>query len=495
MFFYRLEGGVILKKTINAILSLIMVISVICMCCTFAYAEDSVENWSYDTSTNTLTISGIGETAGFVNGDKTHFYDVENLILEEGITSIGRDAFNKCSNLKNVQFPDSLKIIRTNAFRDTAIKEITIPKNVTEIHSDAFSTESLKTVNIYAEYVEFSSNVFYYSDIQRVNINNLSNWCAYDFSFASDHGNPVAWADLYLNGELITDLVIPDDVVTINDATFYSCFSIESVTISDSVKNIRTYAFNGCENLKSVYIPKNVSGIAYNAFSNCNNLTDIYYEGTKEEFNGLFTKTPAIPYVTIIHYLNDHEHNFEQINVVAPKCTATGYTKYKCTICGDTYRANITGKLEHNFTAQIIEPSCMEKGYTLYTCSMCGKETKADYVDVGKHNYSLDVISPTCTTEGINKYTCKICKDVVEEYTDPLPHFYKFDSHAGEFYRYSCVDCGRTTSKHENNMPELIDYVNTCVFRGNKNMYLDVVPDGIINAKDFAEIRHLSKYN
>lgn len=483
-----------MKKIINSILSIIIA-SVVIINCTFAYAEDSYENWSYDTSTNTLTISGNGETAGFVNGDKTHFYDVENLIIEEGITDIEKDAFYGCTNLKNVQFPNSLKTIETNAFRDTAITEITIPKNVTHVSSFAFSTESLEIVNVYAESIKFSSEVFYYANVQRVNINSLINWCSYDFSATSNSSNPVEFADLYLNGELVTDLIIPDGVTTIGFNAFCYCNSIESVTISKTVENIKSQAFKGCENLKYVYIPNNVKGIANNAFLSCDKLTDIYYEGTKEEFNDLFTKTTLFPNVTIVHYLNDHEHNFEQVNIVAPKCTATGYTKYQCTICGDTYRANITDKLEHNYTAQIIEPTCMEKGYTIYTCTMCSRKYNSDYVDIGKHRYSLDIVEPTCTTEGIYNYTCTVCNNTVTEYTDPLPHFYKFDSYAREFYRYNCVGCGRITNKHESSILEFDKHINTNVVRGNDNMYFDIVTDGIINAKDFAKIQHLSNYS
>lgn len=465
------------------------------ICIIFAYAENNIENWSYDTSTNTLTISGTGETAGFVGEKRNYYYFdiVENLIIEEGITGIGTYAFSRCTNLKNVQFPDSLRIIRSYAFEYTAIKELTIPKNVKDINGYAFSSiESLEIVNMYAESINISANAFYYCNIYRVNINNLSNWCAYEFSISGSSSNPVEFADLYLNGELITNLIIPDGVTSIEASAFYCCNSIESVTICRTVEHIKTKAFNYCENLKTVYIPKNVIGIAYTAFSNSSNLTDIYYEGTKEEFNNLFTKTPAIPNVTVVHYLDDHEHNFELVKIVEPKCNAKGYTKYECTICGDTYRGNITEILGHSYTiSQIIEPTCIDEGYTVYSCIRCNRTYNSDFVDKGKHTYSVEIIASTCTSEGINKYTCTLCGDTVNSYLEILPHFYNYDSFDGEFYHYSCKDCNKTNLINENNMPKFIDYVNTYVSRESKNMYLDMVPDGIINAKDFAKIQHI----
>ena len=61
-------------------------------------------------------------------------------------------------------------------------------------------------------------------------ISDIVAWCA--ISFGSLHGNPVYYARyLYLNGELITDLTIPDSVTSIGSYVFYGCSSLSSVTI------------------------------------------------------------------------------------------------------------------------------------------------------------------------------------------------------------------------------------------------------------------------
>lgn len=72
-------------------------------------------------------------------------------------------------------------------------------------------------------------------------------------------------------------------------------------------------------------------------------------------------------------------------------------------------------------------------------------------------------------------------------------HNYKFAYYSYGFY-YMCSDCNNIVAMQKDELPNFIDYINQKVVEGSDAMYLDVVPDGIINAKDFAKIRHLSKY-
>lgn len=79
-------------------------------------------------------------------------------------------------------------------------------------------------------------------------IENIAAWCA--ISFDSSSSNPLLYAhNLYLNGELITDLTIPDSVTSIGNSTFRNCSGLTSIIIPDSVMSIGSYAFSGCNNL------------------------------------------------------------------------------------------------------------------------------------------------------------------------------------------------------------------------------------------------------
>lgn len=147
--------------------------------------------------------------------------DIIDIILPKTITRIKDYAFYKCSSLISV----------------------TIPDNVTSIGTSAFS-ECSSLTDVY--------------------ITDLSAWCGISFSNFFD--NPLYYAkNLYLNGKLVTDLVIPDGVTSIGN-----------------------YAFSDCDGLTSVTIPDSVTSIGYYAFSDCGDV-EISFSGTKEEWNNIYS--------------------------------------------------------------------------------------------------------------------------------------------------------------------------------------------------------------
>ena len=107
--------------------------------------------------------------------------------------------------------------------------------------------------------------------MKEIYISDLSAWCELSFyDVADDSGDsPLNYADgLYLNGKLITDLVVPEDV-----------------------EELGAHAFEGYDKLRSVVFQKDISAIYKSAFLNCTNLTDITFEGDVEyigpyTFNG-----------------------------------------------------------------------------------------------------------------------------------------------------------------------------------------------------------------
>ena len=89
--------------------------------------------------------------------------------------------------------------------------------------------------------------------------------------------NPLYYAkNLYLNNNLVIDLLIPPEVSQIGNYAFLGCTSIISVTTSDSVTTIGASAFSNCKNLEKVTIGSGVSRINEYAFSSCDNLMDVY---------------------------------------------------------------------------------------------------------------------------------------------------------------------------------------------------------------------------
>ena len=118
-------------------------------------------------------------------------------------------------------------------------------------------------------------DAFYNCDsLEAVHIADIGKWAAIDFDGLS--ANPLYYAgDLYLNGELVTDLVIPDGVTSIGDYAFYGCSGLTSITIPDSVTSIGDVAFCGCDSLTSITIPDSVTSIGDSAFNSCDFLTSV----------------------------------------------------------------------------------------------------------------------------------------------------------------------------------------------------------------------------
>ena len=189
--------------------------------------EDNV-HWTLE-SDGTMTISGSGAMAGYASANGQPWTgqrdNIKNLVVEDGVTSIGNNAFRDYTALKNVDLSKalSLKTIDTSFWGCEGLQSVELNEGLKEIGGSAFSyCTSLKSIHIPST------------------VENIGGWCFQDcygleeVTFAKD-----------------------SKLTTIQGATFIRCHSLKKITIPKSVKLIEKEgyshgAFSGCSALKSV---------------------------------------------------------------------------------------------------------------------------------------------------------------------------------------------------------------------------------------------------
>jgi len=185
--------------------------------------------------------------------------------------------------------PESVWYIGGGAFSGSNLTSVTISPNVTQIAYGAF-TNSLKLEEIVIPQSVKAIGPTAFdgcTGLKKVCISDLDAWCRINMSSS----NPLYYAhDLYLNGEKIVDLVIP-----------------ESVTESVYGYSINSDVFNG-GSFVSVTLPKNLQTIGYDAFANCENLEKVYISDLLDWSNNQFDNAEANPlYYAKNLYLNGQQ--------------------------------------------------------------------------------------------------------------------------------------------------------------------------------------------
>ena len=259
-------------------------------------------------SLTSVTFGKNSQLSSIGPGAFNYCYSLESITIPESVTNIGSEAFNYCCGLRSVTFGENSQLtsIGDYAFLGCySIESITIPASVTSIGEWAFvecyrlvEVWNLSKLNITAG-SEDNGYVGYYA--KRVETEPSESYVYTDENgYVIYYDGKVKALINYTGNE--TKLTIPADITELNCFALSDCYNITSVTFGENsqLTSIGDGAFNWCESLESITIPDSVTSIGDWAFCCCAKLTSITIpDGVKSIGNYAFEECTALESITI----------------------------------------------------------------------------------------------------------------------------------------------------------------------------------------------------
>lgn len=200
-----------------------------------------------------FTITGNGEMPYYYNPSDAPWIsigsNVKKAVIEEGVTTVGGQAFTYFKNMSEVSLPSTIKVIGRYAFQTTPIQSISLPNGLERIEQGAFhSCNKLTSITV-------PNSVFYIDTHAFAECSSLSN------------------------------ITLSTSITSIGDGTFEKCTNLKSLVIPSGVQSIGAYAFWAC-NLEYLSIPQSLGTVGYGGFYD-SVIGDIYYGGSEAEWNNI----------------------------------------------------------------------------------------------------------------------------------------------------------------------------------------------------------------
>lgn len=210
--------------------------------------------------------------------------NVSSVSLPSTLTSIGECAFTFCTNLKTVNIPDNVVSIDASAFDQCAVESLSLPDGIKTIGRFAFRGCQLTAVDIPDSVTSLGQGAFFSnSRLEEVNVPDTLTAMNYAFGKSA-----------------ITSITIPEHIEYISEMEFLECNDLTEVKIPYGAKSIKFNAFRGCGSLTSVDIPDTVTSIGSDAFVDCTALENITIPfsvraiGYKSDKNSVFPESCTI---------------------------------------------------------------------------------------------------------------------------------------------------------------------------------------------------------
>lgn len=316
---------------------------------------------------------------------------VKNVIIPEGITSIGDSAFIYCDTITGLVIPSSVTSIGKNAFNGCSNLNIDIATDNTSF------------------YVE--NGCLIKRDTNEIIFGNANSTIP---STTKQLGGGSFYGNTYF-----APIVIPLSVSVIGS----SAFGGKPVTVCvecEETNKPEGWADDWCDSNVTV-IWGYVEGVScVHKYSS----TIVSPTCIKQGYT-LYTcedcgKTYKDDYVDALQ----HDWGKSEV-IVKPACTANGWRRHTCSKCGDTIISSISA-LQHDWGEwKYIHPAtCEVDGTGEHTCLRCG-EIETGVIKAEGHDWDINVtvVPPTCTNRGYTIHTCNSCGEKhIDEYTSALGH-------------------------------------------------------------------------
>ena len=344
---------------------------------------------------------------------------LNSLIMEEGLKTIGYSAFSECAVLTDILIPDSVTSIGASAFKlCNALKSVKLSNNLESINDNLFyGCSTLKNVVVPDKVKNIGKYAFYAcKDLANVEI--------------TDNPQPyttITIDDYSFSGcSSLKIICLPNRVTSLGSYAFYDCISLKSVGMPNGLTAIEDGTFFNCEELQSVVIPSGVTRIGYYAFTNCDKLNDVFYCNSEAEWKAISVENYNDELINAaVHYnyvpcVNHSGSAAVKENIVAATYDKAGsYDEVVyCSVCGEALSLKTVSieKLKKTSLSKAKVSGIKNKTYTgkeltqSMTVKLGSKTLKkgTDYKIAYKDNKNVGKVTVTIT--GINAYSGTITK-------------------------------------------------------------------------------------
>lgn len=350
-------------------------------------ATGSKVNYSYDESTNVLTISGTGAIKDYYNSTaavlRAPWYEYKSkcvsIVIQDGVTKIGNFNFSNMTALESVTFSSTLTSIGTNAFEGCkALTRVIFPDSLTSIGTNAFKDcTKLAKVTYGSGMEETGSYAFYGAGVSEIefgsNITKISQYSFYQCKF--------------------TTIELPDKIASIELRAFANNYGLIKVKVNNA-----NCAFNGLAN------PDPFAG---------SQQTVTFYGHSRSTTQTFAESIDGYNFVSI----DPCSHaDTKEVVVTEPTCTSAGTTNEVCNECGEIVDVISVPALGHNYTTVETDDQTKTNGhiYQYQACSRIvnGEKCGAEHTEVAHvswvSGYYTQTSTATCTRYGYTTKTCNV---------------------------------------------------------------------------------------